>query len=78
MVVDKHVNRKRKIKGQNTTHRRTDLLKLEDVGILVYDFDFKKRGTLHSRTIDIIKRLLPQEIIARWESVEPSCRSKGF
>jgi hypothetical protein len=36
----------------------------------------KKRGTLRSRTIDIIKRLLPQEITARWDSVEPSRRSK--
>jgi hypothetical protein len=43
MVVEKHVNRKRKIKGQNTTQRRTDLLKLDDVEILVYDFNLTKR-----------------------------------
>jgi hypothetical protein len=76
MVVEKHVNRKRKIKGQNTTRRRTDLLKLDDVGILVYDFNLTKRGTLRSKTTNIIKRLLPQEINARWESIEPSRRSK--
>ena len=50
MVVEKHVNRKRKRKGQNTTHRRTNLLKLDDVEILVYDFNLTKRGTLHSKT----------------------------
>ena len=36
MVVEKHVNRKRKRKGQNTTRRHTNLLKLDDVDILVY------------------------------------------
>ena len=49
-VVEKHVNRRTKIKGQNTTHRLTDLLKLDDVGILVYDFNLKNRGTLRSKT----------------------------
>jgi hypothetical protein len=80
MVIEKHVNRKRKIKGQNTTPtcRRTDLLKLDDVDILVYDFNLTNRGTLCSKTMYIIKRLLPQEINARWESVEPSRRSKNF
>ena len=76
MVVEKHVNRKRRRKGQNTTRRRTDLLKLDDVDILVYDFNLTKRGTLRSKTTDVIKRLLSQEINARWESVEPSRRSK--
>jgi hypothetical protein len=76
MVVEKHVNRKRKRKGQNTTRRHTELLKLDDVDILVYNFNLKKRGTLRSKTTDIIKKLLPQEINARWESVEPSRRSK--
>jgi hypothetical protein len=76
MVVEKHVNRKRKRKGQNTTRRRTNLLKLDDVDILVYDFNLTKRGTIHSKTTNIIKRLLPQEINARWESFEPSRRSK--
>jgi hypothetical protein len=65
MVVEKHVNRKRKRKGQNATLRRIDLLKLEDVGILVYDLNFTKRITLLSRTTNIIKRFLPQEITTR-------------
>ena len=76
MVDEKHVNRKRKIKGQNKMHDRTNLLKLEDVDILIYDFNLTKRGTLHSKTTEIIKRLLSQEINARWESTEPSRRSK--
>jgi hypothetical protein len=76
MVVEKHFNRKRKRKGQNTTRRRTDLLKLDDVEILVYDFNLTKRGTPRSKTIEIIKRLFPQEINERWESVEPSRRYK--
>jgi hypothetical protein len=50
MVVEKHVNRKRKRKGQNPTHHRADLLKLDDVDILVYNFKLKKRGTLRSKT----------------------------
>jgi hypothetical protein len=50
MVVDKNVNIKRKIKGQNTTRCRTDLLKLDDVDIFVYEFNLTKRGTLHSKT----------------------------
>jgi hypothetical protein len=65
MVVEKYVNRKIKIKGQNTTCRRTDLLKLDDVDILVYDFNLIKRGTLCFKTTNIIKRLLPQEINER-------------
>jgi hypothetical protein len=51
ILVEKHVNRKRKRKGQKTTHHRTELLKLDDVDILVYDFNLTKRGTLHSKTI---------------------------
>jgi hypothetical protein len=43
MVVEKHANRKRKRKGQNTTRRRTKLLKLDDVDILVYDFNLTNR-----------------------------------
>jgi hypothetical protein len=43
MVVEKHANRKRKRKGQNTTLHHTDLLKLDDVCILVYDFNLTKR-----------------------------------
>ena len=76
MVVEKHVNRKRKRKGQNTTRRHTNLLKLDDVDILVYDFNLTKRGTLRSRTIEIIKRLLSQEINERLESFESNCRPK--
>jgi hypothetical protein len=76
MMVKKHVNRKRKRKGQNTTRCRTDLLKLDNVDILFYDFNLTKRGTLFSKTKNIIKRLMPQEINERWESVEPSHRSK--
>jgi hypothetical protein len=76
MVVEKQSIRKRKGKGQNKTHRCTNLLKLEDVDILVYEFNLKKRGTLRSRTVYIIKRLLPQEITTRWDSAKPSHRSK--
>jgi hypothetical protein len=65
MVVEKHVNRKKKRKGQNTTRHHTVLLKLDDVDILVYEFNLTKRGTLRSKTTYIIKRLLPQEINAR-------------
>jgi hypothetical protein len=65
MVVEKHVNIKRKRKGQNTTCCRTDLLKLDDVDILVYDFNLTKRGPIRSNTTNIIKRLFPQEINAR-------------
>jgi hypothetical protein len=64
-VVEKNVSRKRKTKGQNTTCCHTDLLKLEDVDIHVYEFNLKKRRTLHSITTEIIKGLLPQEITAR-------------
>jgi hypothetical protein len=76
MVIEKHVNRKRKIKGQNTTHCHTSLLKLDDIDICFYDFNLTKRGTLSSKRTKIIKRLFPQEINAIWESVEPSCKSK--
>ena len=60
MVVQKKVCRKRKIKSQKINHRRIDILKLEEVDILVYDFQLKKKYTLRSKTIDIIKRLLPK------------------
>ena len=61
MVVDKKIGGKRKRKGTNTNRRYTYLLKLEEVDILVYDFNLTKRGTLHSRMIEILKRLIPQE-----------------
>ena len=59
MEVEKHVNRKRKRKGKNITRHRIDLLKLDDVDILVYDFNLTNRGTLHSKRKEIIKRLVP-------------------
>jgi hypothetical protein len=37
-----------------------------------------KRGTLRSKTTNIIKRLLLQERTARWEFVEHIRRSKRF
>jgi len=43
---------------------------LEDVDILVYDFNLTKRGTLHFKTIEILKRLLPEGTMLRWESTE--------
>jgi len=58
MVVQKKVSKKRKRKGQNINRRRIDILKLDDVDILFYDFQLTMRGTLRSKTIDIIKRLL--------------------
>jgi len=47
---------------------------LEDVDRLVYDSKLTKGGTLHFRTINILKKFLPEEIVLRWESVEPSHR----
>ena len=35
-----------------------------------------KKDTLRSKTIDIIKCLLPKEEVARWESAKPSHRSR--
>ena len=34
-----------------------------------------KKDTLRSKTTEIIKRLLPQEIVASWESAKPRHRS---
>ena len=76
MVVEKKVCKKRKRKGQNVNHRRIDILNLEDVDILVYDIQLTKKGTLRSKTIEIIKRLLAQEIVASCEFVKPTCRSR--
>ena len=72
MVVEKKVCRKRNRKGQKINRRRIDILKLEEVDILVYDFKMTKKGTLHSKTLEIIKKLLPKEQVARWESPQPS------
>ena len=75
MVVEKKVCKKRKRKGQNGWHRRIDILNLEVVDILVYDFQLTNKDTLISKTIYIIKSLFPKEEIARWESAKPSRRS---
>ena len=76
MAVDKNNGGKRKRKGTNINRHRIDILKLEDVDILVYDFNLTKRGTLHFKTIEILKRLLPEGIVLRWESAETSRRSR--
>jgi len=49
---------------------------LEDVDILVYDFNLTKRGTLCFRKIEILKRLLPQGTMLRWESTKTRHRSR--
>jgi len=78
MVVVKKIGIERKRKGTNINHCYTDLLKLEDVDILVYDLNLTKRGTLRFRMIEIPKRLLPKETMFRWEFDEPSRRSRGI
>ena len=67
---------KRKRKGTNINRRRTDILQLEDVEILVYVFNLKNRGTLHFKTIDILKTLLLEGEMLRWEFAETSGRSR--
>ena len=74
MVVEKRVCKKRKRKAQNVNHCRIDILNLEDVDVLVYEFQLTKKGTLHSKTTDIIKILLPQGIVASWEFAKPRRR----
>ena len=76
MVADKKIGGKRKRKGKNINHHHTNLLKLEDVDILVHDFNLTKRGTLLFKMIEIVKRLLSEETMLRWESIEPSHRSR--
>ena len=49
---------------------------MEDVDILVYEFNLTKRGTFHSKTIEILKRLLPEGIVLTWEPTETSSRSR--
>ena len=51
-------------------------MKLEEVDILVYDFKMTKKDTLHSKNLEIIKKLLPKEQVARWESPQSSRRSR--
>lgn len=43
---------------------------------VVCDLNLTKKKTLFFKTIEIIKRLLPQEVVARWESVEPNHRPR--
>ena len=76
MVVEKKVCRKRNRKGQKINRRRIDILKLEEVDILVYDFKLTKKDSLYSKTIEIIKKLFPKEEVGRWESAKPSHRSR--
>ena len=49
---------------------------MEDVDILVYDFNLTKRETLRFKTIEILKRLLPEGTVLTWESPETSRRSR--
>ena len=65
MVVEKRVCRKRKRKGKKINRLRIEILKLEEFDILAYDFKFTKKKTLRFKTIEIIKKLLPKEEIAR-------------
>ena len=76
MVVDKKNCGKRKRKGTNINRHRTYILELEDVDILVYDFNLTKRGTLRFKMIEILKRLLPEGTLLTWESAETSHRSR--
>ena len=76
MVVEKRVCRKRKRKGKKINRLRIEILKLEEFDILAYDFKFTKKKTLRFKTIEIIKKLLPKEEIARWESAKPSRKSR--
>jgi len=76
MVVDKKNGGKRKRKDTNIDRHCTDLLKLEDVDILVYELNLTKRGTLRFKTIEILKRLLLEGTMLRWESTETCHRSR--
>ena len=48
---------------------------MEDVEILVYYFNLTKRGTLRLKTINILKKFLPEQLLLRWDFVESSRRS---
>ena len=76
MVVEKKVCKKRKRKGKNVNHHRIEILNLEYVDILVYEYQLTKKGTLRSKTTKIIEKLLPQEIVASLESAKPRHRSR--
>ena len=66
----------RKRKGTNINYHCTDILKLEDVDVLFYDFNLTKRGTLLFKMIEILKRLLPKGTMLIWEFAETSRRSR--
>ena len=51
-------------------------MKWEDVDILVYDFNLTKRGTLRLKTINILKKSLPKQIVLTWDPTECSRRSR--
>ena len=76
MMVEKRVCRKRKRKGQKINPHHIDILKLEEVDILVYDSNLTNKKNLRSKNIEIIKKLFPKEEVARWESSKPSHRSR--
>ena len=76
MVVDKRIGGKTKRKGTNINCHLTDLLKLDDVDILVYEFNLTKRGAPHFKMIEIFKRLLPKGTMLRWEFAKTSRRSR--
>lgn len=64
-----------KKKGLYINCHCTGTLFLQDIDILIYDFQLRKRVTSHSKTIDIIKRLLAPKIVENWESTRASCKS---
>lgn len=76
MVVEKNVCKKQKRKGQNINHHRIDILKLDDVDILDYNFQLIKKCTLWWRNTKIIKSLLVEDVVARWEFSKPDHRSR--
>ena len=57
MVDEKRVCRKRKRKDQKINSCLIDILKLEEIDIIVYDFKLKMKDTLPSKTIEVIKKL---------------------
>eukprot|EP01018_Ginkgo_biloba_P036201 Gb_02275 [translate_table: standard] len=71
IVEDRKKKRKRKC---TIARRRIDMLFLDSVDILVYDFTLTKRHQLRKTTIDIIKQKLPQ--VTTVEQDEYRCRSQ--
>ena len=76
MVVEKRIGRKRKRKGTNINHCHTNVLKLEDVDLLVYELNLKKRETFWLQTINILKKFLPEQLLLRWDFAECRRRSR--